>query len=144
MIDEKVEMKQEGDGNMQVGINNGEIHIHQNQSDGVELLATKIDQMQNKLDVLINLIINSRDKDLISHASENLSQFDTFTLDSYNGENTTHILIPVDELFKKPISPSIKKLITNRRVGLNYKGIDLQRDSLSVSSILSQMREIDG
>ena len=140
---DEIKLNQIGDNNIQVVENNGTINIHQNPSDNVEQLAAKIDQMQNKLDALISLIINSKDKGLIIHANEHLSQFDTFTLDSYNGENTTHILIPVDELLKKPISPSIKKMISNKRVGLNYKGIDLQRDSLSVSSIISQIRDID-
>ena len=133
----KTELNQIGDGNVQVAINNGDIHVHQN------LQAEAFERLEAKVDLILSIIINSKDNTLISHVKEHLSQFDTVTLDSYNGENTTHILIPVDELFKKPMSPSIKKLITNKRVGLNYKGIDLQRDLLSVSNILSQMRDID-
>jgi len=141
---EKTQMEQSGDYSVQIGENHGEVHIKYSlKSDGVDRIEAKVDQLQNALNILLSVIINSKDKELLRYVNEHLPQFDTITLDSYNGENTTHILIPVEEILSKPISPSIKKLITNRKVGLNYKGIDLQRDSLSVSNILSQMRDID-
>ena len=140
----KIEIEQTGDYSVQVVENHGNIHIHQNPTDDIERLESKFDKMQETLNILLSIVINAKDKSLVKYVNENLPQFDTITLDSYNGDNTTHVLIPVSEILKKPISPSIKKLIINGKIGLNYKGVDLQRDILTVSNILSQIHDIDG
>ena len=130
-------MKQEGDGNVQVGINSGEIHIHQN------LQSEAIERLEAKVDLILDVIINSKNIELLKYIRENLSQFDTIELDSYNGESLVHVRIPRAEIFKKPVSPFIKKVITSKKVLLNYNGIDLHRDILSVGNVISQIKELD-
>lgn len=139
----KTEMHQYGTGSVQVGENHGVMHFNPDSSEDIKRLEVKIDQMQDAIAVLINLIINPNDKVMSKYVKENFAQYERLTLKSYSGEYMTHVLIPVNELFKKPISPSIKKLINSRKVGLSYKGVELQRDTRSISNVISQMRDID-
>lgn len=112
----------------------------------LESLPAKVEKMQLTLDAVVKMlsvIMDPKDTELLKYVRENLHQFDTIELDSYNGVNSVHVLIPISEVFKKPISPYVKKVIISKKVLLNYNGVDLNRDSFSVSSIISQIKELE-